>query len=106
MATAGDAFWLELQGQGQEQKGRRLVIVVQDDDAAMLSTRLCVPTSSSAGPSRWRVPVVLLGRDTSAMVDQLRAISLHRLAVPVDRVGYAELAEIRNAAWSLLGFLS
>jgi mRNA-degrading endonuclease toxin of MazEF toxin-antitoxin module len=105
VAFAGEAFWLELKGDGQEQRGRRPMIVVQDDAGALLSTRLCVPTSTNAGPSSWRVPVELDGRETLAMVDQLRVVSLHRLASPAGRISVGELMEIRNAAWSLLGFL-
>lgn len=105
LALAGEAFWLELKGEGQEQRGRRPVIVVQDDAGAPLSTRLCVPTSTNAAPSHWRVRVELEDRETLAMVDQLRVVSLHRLASPAGRISAGELMAIRNAAWSLLGFL-
>jgi mRNA-degrading endonuclease toxin of MazEF toxin-antitoxin module len=52
---AGDIYGnVILLGRGHEQRGERPVVVIQDDDARLLSTRLCVPTSASADGRRLR----------------------------------------------------
>jgi mRNA-degrading endonuclease toxin of MazEF toxin-antitoxin module len=100
---AGDVYLIELQGRGHEQRGPRPVIVVQDDDALPLSTRLCVPTSASAAESRWRIPVRIGEQDSLALVEQLRAISNDRLRRRIARISHDELAQIRAAAARLIG---
>lgn len=102
---AGDVYLVELQGRGHEQRGPRPVIVVQDDDALPLSTRLCVPTSGSAAESPWRIPVRIGEQESLALVEQLRAISTDRLARWIGRVSYGELAEIRAVAARLIGIV-
>lgn len=105
LPCAGDVYLVQLRGRGHEQRGQRPVIVVQDDDALLLSTRLCVPTSGSAQRSDWRIPVHVGGRESLALVEQLRAISNERLHNPMGRISNEELAEIRAVAARLLGIL-
>lgn len=100
---AGDVYRVALKGDGREQIGARPVVVIQDDDALPLSTRLCAPTSRSADLSSWRVEVEIQGEDTVALVEQLRVISNHRLTKHVGRISYRELAEIRAVAARLIG---
>lgn len=100
---AGEVYRVTLAGEGHEQRGHRPVVVVQDDDALPLSTRLCVPTSTSAESSAWRIPVQVEGEETMALVEQLRAISNHRLERFVGTIGPGALAEIRTVASRLLG---
>lgn len=100
----GDVFKINLKGEGHEQKGLRPIIVVQDAEAGLLSTRLCVPTSTSAPPSGWRVPVTVEGEETLALVEQLRVISTERLKQAAGTISLSELAEIRAIAWALLGY--
>lgn len=101
----GDVFEIMLEGKGHEQQGRRPVIVVQDLAYARFSTRLCVPTSTSAQPTRDRVELQLGGETTVAMVEQLLAVSNDRLlAAPhVGRVALGDLLDIRAIAHRLIG---
>ncbi len=105
LPRAGDVYRVVLHGKGHEQRGTRPMIVVQDDDAYVLSTRLCVPTSTSAIPAGWRVRVEVEGEDTLALVEQLSVISNERLERFLGRIPYSQMADIRTAAARLLGII-
>ncbi|MGI8538025.1 MAG: type II toxin-antitoxin system PemK/MazF family toxin [Mycobacteriales bacterium] len=77
--SPGDAFWVELRGRGSEHRGRHPVIVVQAADMGFASTRLCVPTSTSAVPLSWPVEVELAGEQTVALTEQLRVVDIGSL---------------------------
>lgn len=106
--VAGEVYRnIPLRGTGQEQQGQKRVVVVQTDEAAGLSTRLCVPTSASAAPAPWRIEVGVDGEETLALVEQLRAISVSQLTPDrlLGRIGYTDLQAIRTLAARLLGFI-
>ena len=58
---------------GREQRGRRLglVISIEQND---WSTVTILPTSTSAQSAVFRPEVVIAGRDTKVLIDQLRTI--------------------------------
>ena len=101
---AGEIYRVTLTGHGHEQTGTRPVVVIQVDDADYLSTRLCVPLSTSAPPARWRVPVEVEGQSTLALTEQARAVSTERLKKPIGKVDFGTLSDIRSSVASLIGF--
>ena len=58
---------------GHEQRGRRLGLVISIEQDAW-STVTIIPTSSSAQASVFRPDVVIAGRDTKILIDQVRTI--------------------------------
>ncbi len=52
------------------------MIIVQAADTGFASTRLCVPTSTSAAPLSWRVEVEVAGKGTVALTEQLRVVDV------------------------------
>jgi mRNA interferase MazF len=58
---------------GQEQRGRRLGIVISIEQSAW-STVTVIPTSTSAQPAVFRPAVVIAGRDTKVLIDQIRTL--------------------------------
>lgn len=100
--SPGEVFWVELaRGRGHEQHGRRPVIVVQSVEAG-LSTVLCVPTSTSAVLSSWRVEVEIEGTSTTALPEQVRALDAGRLTQRAGRISSDELRDVLAQIRSLL----
>jgi mRNA interferase MazF len=58
---------------GHEQRGRRLGLVISIEQDAW-STVTIIPTSTSAQASVFRPEVVVAGRDTRVLIDQVRTI--------------------------------
>jgi mRNA interferase MazF len=87
---------------GHEQQGRRLALVVQNDDV-LLSTWLVAPTSTSAQFSRIRPEVEISGRSTLILVDQTMAIDPTRLGSVVGHLSHADMAEVDRALKTVLG---
>lgn len=81
-------------GVGHEQAGSRLGVVVQADELLPRSVVVVAPTSLSARPASFRPEVLVAGKVTRVLVEQLGAVDLQRLG---DRVGLLEPDEM----WSV-----
>ncbi len=88
----GEVYRLPARDKGHEQKGRRYAVVVQPDWLT-LSTWIVALTSTSARATSFRPPVVITGRQTLVMCDQLATIDMNRLTEPV---GFLSLEEMRH----------
>ena len=60
---------------GHEQRGRRLGLVISIEQDAW-STVTIIPTSTSAQASVFRPEVVVAGRGTKVLIDQVRTIDI------------------------------
>lgn len=90
---------------GHEQAGVRYAVVVQSDDLP-LSTWVIVPTSTSAIPGPIRPEILVDGRATLAMVDQVSAVDPeHRLGVCVGNLAALEMQAIDRALRLVLGLI-
>lgn len=88
---------------GHEQRGKRLGLVVSPSGSP-LSVVTVVPTSTSAGPSVHRPELVILGRSTRMLVDQIRSIGIaYVVGDPVDYLTRDQLAEVEIALAHYLG---
>lgn len=67
---------------GHEQRGRRLGVCLSEANWSMVTV---VPTSTSAQLSRFRPVVVIDGRETRLLVDQIRSLDSDYVH---DMVGY------------------
>ncbi|MET7814215.1 type II toxin-antitoxin system PemK/MazF family toxin [Streptomyces sp. NPDC005395] len=82
---------------GHEQRGRRLGICLSDDPGNW-STTTVVPTSTRAQRAIFRPVLIIDGRETVALVDQLRTIDTRWVeGDPVDHLGHVEMAEVEYA---------
>lgn len=99
---AGEVYRVDLTRgrRGREQRGPRYAIVVQHDDFAWPSTRLCVLTSRSAQSNRFNVPVAVDGEPTLALTTQAQSLDVETRLRPeklVGRLRSGELEEVRRA---------
>jgi mRNA-degrading endonuclease toxin of MazEF toxin-antitoxin module len=80
----GDVFNINFGSRiGHEQEGLRPAIVVQSDLYCELSTLWVIPTSTRARSDvDFHVPVTILGRRTSALVEQLTTVDKERRIKP------------------------
>ena len=101
----GDVFEVELRGRGREQRYRRPVIIVQAVGTGFPSTRLCVPTSTSAQPFDWRVQVEVAGELTVALVEQTRAVDVTTLGPSQGRISSDDLRDVLARLRDLLPLL-
>lgn len=107
--TPWSVVWVNLDPQvGHEQAGRRPAIVVSTALGSRINFRMglamVVPTTTRQRDWPWRVPV-LLKEPSFAQCEQLRAISLRRLAgpyTPRPTVSEAERDAIRRVLRSLV----
>lgn len=73
---------------GREQEGLRPAIVVQADLYSALSTLWVLPTSTKARPDiDFHVPVMIQGRRTYALVEQLTTIDKAKRIKPENYLG-------------------
>ena len=77
---------------------------MQADALLGLSTAIIAPTSRSAAPATFR-PEVALGGDmmTRVLVEQLRAVDLHRLGEHVGRLAPGEQRAVDEALELVVG---
>jgi mRNA interferase MazF len=96
--TRGDVFRMRLPARrGREQHGARYAVIVQADALLGLSRVLIAPTSRSAAAATFRPEVRVAGQATRVLVEQLRAVDLHRLDEHVGRLAPAELRAVDEA---------
>jgi mRNA interferase MazF len=100
----GDIYELRLpKGVGHEQHGRRLGIVVQSDAMLPRSVVLIAPTSTSARAASFRPEIVVDGRHTRVLVEQLGAVDVNRLGDQVGRLDVEQQWHLDAALLTVLG---
>jgi mRNA interferase MazF len=90
---------------GHEQWGRRLGLVVSIEQNAW-STVTVIPTSTSAQVSVFRPEVVIAGRNTKILADQIRTIDVaYVVGELVDYLSRDDMAHVEHSLSRYLGFL-
>lgn len=92
----GEVYRLPARGRGHEQHGPRYAVVLQPDWLS-LSTWIVAFTSTSARPTTFRPAVVVEGRETLVLCDQLATVDLTRLTQPAGYLGLDELRRVDEA---------
>jgi len=88
-----------------EQRGRRLGLVISIEQNAW-STVTIIPTSTTAQPAVFRQDVVIAGRDTKLLVDQIRAIdSCYVTGELVDYLSRDDMAQVEHSLSRYLGLV-
>ena len=81
---------------GHEQRGRRLGLVISVEQTAW-STLTVIPTSTSAQASVFRPEVVIAGRETRILIDQIRTIDVSYVTGElVDRLPRDDMAQVEH----------
>lgn len=97
----GEVYRLPARGKGHEQRGRRFAVVVQLEWLT-LSTWIVAFTSTSARQTSFRPTVLVAGRRTLVMCDQLATVDLQRLTEPVGVLSVEELQQVDEALTMVL----
>jgi len=90
---------------GHEQRGRRLGLVISIEQNAW-STVTILPTSTSAQTAIFRPDVVVAGRDTKILVDQIRTIDISYVSGElVDYLSRDDMAQVEHCLSRHFGLL-
>src|ERR1700722_20651281 len=90
---------------GHEQRGRRLGLVISLEQDAW-STVTLLPTSTSAQASVFRPEIVIAGRETKVLIDQIRTIDTSYVVGDlVDYLSRDDMAQGENSASRCFAFL-
>ena len=90
---------------GHEQRGRRLGLVVSIEQSAW-STVTVIPTSTGAQPAVFRPEVVIAGRETKVLIDQIRTIdTTYVTGELVDYLSHDDMAHVEHGLSRYLGLL-
>lgn len=90
---------------GHEQRGRRLGLVINIEQDAW-STVAILPTSTSAQAAIFRPDVVIAGRDTKVLIDQIRTIDTRYVTGElVDYLSRDDMAQVEYCLSRYLGLL-
>jgi mRNA interferase MazF len=90
---------------GHEQRGRRLGLIISIEQSAW-STVTIIPTSTSVQASVFRPGVVIVGRDTRILVDQIRTIDAsYVVGELVDYLSRDDMAQVEHSLSRYLGLL-
>lgn len=90
---------------GHEQRGRRLGLVISIEQN-IWSTVTVLPTSTSAQPAVFRPDVIIAGRDTKVLIDQIRTIDTsYVVGELVDYLSRNDMAQVEHALSRYLGLL-
>ena len=90
---------------GHEQRGRRLGLVISIEQDAW-STVTVLPTSTSAQASVFRPKVVIAGRETKILIDQVRTIDVSYVAGDlVDCLSRDGMAQVEHGISRYFGLL-
>lgn len=90
---------------GHEQRGRRLGIVISIEQGAW-STVTVLPTSTSAQASVFRPEIVIAGRETKVLIDQIRTIdTLFVVGDLVDCLSRDDMAQVELSLSRYFGLL-
>lgn len=88
-----------------EQRGRRLGLVISIEQDAW-STVTLLPTSTSAQASVFRPEVIVAGRETRILIDQIRTIDISYVAGElVDYLSRDDMAEVEHGLSRYFGLL-
>ncbi|MDQ3771673.1 MAG: type II toxin-antitoxin system PemK/MazF family toxin [Actinomycetota bacterium] len=102
----GDVYEFRLpKGRGDEQRGKRLGVVVQADALLPRSVVVIAPTSRSARSASFRPEIVIGEQPTKVLVEQLGAADATRLGDLVGHVSPEEMWGIDEALLTVLGLL-
>jgi mRNA interferase MazF len=90
---------------GHEQRGRRLGLVISIEQNAW-STVTVVPTSTSAPAAVFRPELVIAGRSTKVLIDQVRSIDVSYVAGElVDYLPRDAMAQVEHNLSRYLGLM-
>jgi mRNA interferase MazF len=90
---------------GHEQRGRRLGLVISIEQNAW-STVTIIPTSTSAQEAVFRPEVVIAGRETRVLVDQVRTFDTSFVTGElVDYLSRDDMAQVEHSLSRSLGLL-
>jgi mRNA interferase MazF len=90
---------------GHEQPGRRLGLVISIEQDAW-STVTIIPASTGAQASVFRPEVVIAGRDTRVLIDQIRTIDVSYVAGEmVDYLTRDDMAQVEHGLSRYFGLL-
>ena len=90
---------------GHEQRGRRLGLVISIEQDAW-STVTVLPTSTGAQASVFRPEVVIAGRETRVLVDQVRTIDISYVVGDlVDYLSRDEMTQVEHGLSRYFGLL-
>jgi mRNA interferase MazF len=88
---------------GHEQRGRRLGLVISIEQNVW-STVTIIPASTSAHSAVFRPEVVIAGRDTRILIDQIRTIDTSYVTGElVDYLSGDDLAQVEHSLSRYLG---
>jgi mRNA interferase MazF len=90
---------------GHEQRGRRLGLVISIEQSAW-TTVTVIPTSTSAQPAVFRPEVVIAGRETKVLIDQIRTLdTCYVTGELVDYLSADDMAQVEHGLARYLGLL-
>jgi mRNA interferase MazF len=90
---------------GHERGGRRLGLVISIEQSAW-SVVTILPTSTSAQAAVFRPEVVIAGRDTRILIDQIRTIDLAYVTGElVDYLSRDDMAQVEHSLSRYFGLL-
>ena len=90
---------------GHEQRGRRLGIVISIEQDAW-STVTVLPTSTGAQASEFRPELVIAGRATKVLIDQIRTIdTAYVVGDLVDYLSRDDMAQVEHRLSRYFGLL-
>src|SRR5258708_39599949 len=90
---------------GHEERGRRLGLVISIEQDAW-STVTIIPTSTGAQMSVFRPEVVVAGRVTKILIDQVRTIDVsYVVGELVDYLSRDDMAQVENSLSRYFGLL-
>ena len=89
-------------GAGNEQRGRRFGVIVQNEALLPRSTVLVAPTSRSAKPASFRPEISIDNTTTRVLVEQMTAIDASRLGDPAGHLSAAEQWAVDTALLTVL----
>ncbi|MFA1547004.1 type II toxin-antitoxin system PemK/MazF family toxin [Actinomadura chokoriensis] len=90
---------------GHEQRGRRLGLVISIEQNVW-STVTIIPTSTSAQASVFRPEVIVAGRETKILIDQIRTIDvMYVVGEIVDYLARDDLAQVEHGVSRYCGLL-
>ena len=90
---------------GHEQRGRRLGLVISIEQSVW-STVTILPTSTSAQPSLFRPEVIIAGRATRILTDQIRTIDISYVTgEPVDYLSRDDMAHVEHTVSRYFGLM-
>lgn len=92
-------------GRGHEQRGKRPALVVSPSDFDW-TVATVIPTSTTAGAAIYRPELVINGRVTRLLVDQIRTVDTsHMGEEPIDYLTRDDMVKVEHALASYLGLI-